>query len=326
MKVVLLKMEKNIMKKLIVIALVFSACLVFAVDEQSILMKRLDSYQTQMTDLSSNLEKLTPEEINSILNGRQAPYAILYENTGLYEWQLLPQCYYDYDTDTTNSVININVEYKPNDDYFSTIPVYFFLNTKRPYDLDNYKNLMITAFKSVGTDIIVLYNKVDTKYGYPGFHYCQSFTYSSARWVIDSYFLIVDDVVCVVYYMTNSSFYGNILYQMFFDLILDILEFNNSSGATPKSAYEPINFKLNQNYPNPFNDNTIINYSIAKPSHIKLEIYDSTGRKVKTLFDKYHDVGNYSITFDASGLSSGVYIYRLLNNEGYKSHQMLLIK
>ncbi len=69
--------------------------------------------------------------------------------------------------------------------------------------------------------------------------------------------------------------------------------------------------KLYQNCPNPFNPTTNISYSIKLNSFVKLVIYDLTGREVKTLVNRHQPEGNYSVTFDASNLPSGIYIYKM---------------
>ncbi len=73
----------------------------------------------------------------------------------------------------------------------------------------------------------------------------------------------------------------------------------------------PFEYRLEQNYPNPFNPSTVIQFSVPEQTHVTLTVYDLLGRKVMNLVDSDFSAGNYSVTFDASGLSSGVYIYRL---------------
>ncbi len=70
-------------------------------------------------------------------------------------------------------------------------------------------------------------------------------------------------------------------------------------------------FTLEQNYPNPFNPATAITYTIGKAGYVKLSIYDSAGRLVQTLINQYQNSGKYSIRWNASGLASGIYYYRI---------------
>lgn len=271
-------------------------------------------------------EQNSIQKRSAILNGRSAPYAMIYEHTGLFEWQLFSECYYDWDVDTT-TVVNVDVDYKPNDDCFSTIPAYFYFASKRPYStLEDYKNFMVSIFQAVGTSITVLIDEADSKYGYSGYHYCQSFYYSGTKLVLDCYFAYVENIACAVYYMTGDSFYDNFLYQIFFDLILDVLEFKGSTGASEQKNNIPARFNLSQNYPNPFNSGTTINYSVMTPSNIKLEIFDSKGCLIETLINSYHSPGDYSIKYNAEELASGIYIYRISNLENFKVHRMLLVK
>jgi hypothetical protein len=73
----------------------------------------------------------------------------------------------------------------------------------------------------------------------------------------------------------------------------------------------PSEFSLSQNYPNPFNPITQINYSVLKNSFITLKVYNLLGEEVTTLFEGFKLQGNYTAIFDAKGLSSGIYLYRM---------------
>ncbi len=89
----------------------------------------------------------------------------------------------------------------------------------------------------------------------------------------------------------------------------------------------PKQVTLSQNYPNPFNPTTVINYTLASKTGVKLQVFDITGRSVQTLVDKVEVSGEHSVTFDASALSSGMYFYRLTTEEGVSlTNKMMLIK
>jgi hypothetical protein len=88
----------------------------------------------------------------------------------------------------------------------------------------------------------------------------------------------------------------------------------------------PTKFKLYQNYPNPFNPITVIKFDLPKESFVKLKIFDVLGREVKTLVNEVKLSGSYTIDFNASDLSSGVYFYRLETGNFIEVKKMLLIK
>lgn len=88
----------------------------------------------------------------------------------------------------------------------------------------------------------------------------------------------------------------------------------------------PIAFNLKQNYPNPFNPETNIEFSVVKNGFITLKVYDVLGREIKVLVSEFLDKGNYSILFDGSNLSSGIYIYSLNNGSEVLRKKMLLLK
>ncbi len=89
---------------------------------------------------------------------------------------------------------------------------------------------------------------------------------------------------------------------------------------------DQMKYALNQNYPNPFNPSTIINYQLSANSHVSLKIYDTLGREVRTLVNRNQNKGNYNISFNASQLASGVYIYRLIAGNHVFTKKMLLLK
>jgi len=90
------------------------------------------------------------------------------------------------------------------------------------------------------------------------------------------------------------------------------------------------NFILYQNYPNPFNQSTVIKYEIQKPGYVAVKVYDVTGKEIRTLMNERKTAGSYSVTFDAGGLSSGVYFYKFTYNsresERSEIRKMLYIK
>ena len=88
----------------------------------------------------------------------------------------------------------------------------------------------------------------------------------------------------------------------------------------------PENFVLSQNYPNPFNPSTTLQYSISKSSHVVLEVFNVLGQSVVRLVDEQLAPGTYTSTFNASNLSSGVYLYRLKAGDYVQTLKMVLMK
>ncbi len=88
----------------------------------------------------------------------------------------------------------------------------------------------------------------------------------------------------------------------------------------------PADFVLAQNYPNPFNPATTIKFSLPLQSQVKLSIYNSLGELVSDLIDGKLDAGYHEVLFNANGLASGVYYYRISANEYIDTKKMLLIK
>ena len=89
---------------------------------------------------------------------------------------------------------------------------------------------------------------------------------------------------------------------------------------------EPTEFELSQNYPNPFNPNTTIRFSIPKETQLKINIYNMLGELVETLTEGNYEAGYHKVTFNASPLPSGVYIYRIESNEFVQIKKMVLMK
>ncbi|MEZ4691838.1 MAG: T9SS type A sorting domain-containing protein [Ignavibacteria bacterium] len=85
-------------------------------------------------------------------------------------------------------------------------------------------------------------------------------------------------------------------------------------------------FKLHENYPNPFNPSTLIRFEIPENGHVKLSVYDITGRLIKTLVNEFRNAGTYESAFDGSSLSSGFYFYRLESGRNIETNRMILLK
>ncbi len=105
-----------------------------------------------------------------------------------------------------------------------------------------------------------------------------------------------------------------------------ILAFFNVTTSVGKEKSVPHEFTLHQNYPNPFNPSTTISFSLPRSAWTTLKIYDIAGREVATLIDGDRPAGNQSVTFNASFLASGTYLYHLRSGEFSSLKKMLLVK
>jgi len=85
-------------------------------------------------------------------------------------------------------------------------------------------------------------------------------------------------------------------------------------------------FSLSQNYPNPFNPVTKIKYTLPRDCFVKLEIYNIFGQKVISLVDGKQKTGYKAARWDASFLSSGIYLYRLQAGDFVQARRMILIR
>ncbi|MBI5472559.1 MAG: T9SS type A sorting domain-containing protein [Ignavibacteriae bacterium] len=88
----------------------------------------------------------------------------------------------------------------------------------------------------------------------------------------------------------------------------------------------PTTFHLFQNYPNPFNPTSIVRYDVPRSGFVNITLYDMLGRAIKTLVNEEKTAGTFEISVDASGLSSGVYLYRMQAGTFVQVRKMLLMK
>jgi len=88
----------------------------------------------------------------------------------------------------------------------------------------------------------------------------------------------------------------------------------------------PLTFDLAQNYPNPFNPSTSIKYSIPESGNIRLSVFNIVGEEVAVLAEGFSQAGSFEVTFDASNLSTGVYLYKLQSANSVQTKKMMLLK
>jgi hypothetical protein len=108
--------------------------------------------------------------------------------------------------------------------------------------------------------------------------------------------------------------------KLYFDRYL------NATGIRTNSNEIPNKYSLSQNYPNPFNPVTKIDFSIPKNGLVTIKIYDILGKEVEVITSKIYSAGTYSIDYDGSKLSSGVYFYKLTSGDFSSTKKMMLVK
>ena len=106
----------------------------------------------------------------------------------------------------------------------------------------------------------------------------------------------------------------------------DTLTFTTGVRTSTEDELLPQEYILSQNYPNPFNPSTQIQYALPEATQVTLEVFNSVGQKVMELVNGQQSAGYHTATFDASGLSSGVYLYKLKTPSFTQTKKMLLIK
>jgi len=106
-----------------------------------------------------------------------------------------------------------------------------------------------------------------------------------------------------------------------------IARWNNGATSVEQIGDDiPTTYLLSQNYPNPFNPSTTISFSIPTSEFVTLKVYDMLGREVATLVNENLSAGSYSYNFDASNLTSGVYLYKLQAGKYSETKKMILMK
>jgi uncharacterized delta-60 repeat protein len=104
------------------------------------------------------------------------------------------------------------------------------------------------------------------------------------------------------------------------------IKYSQLTGVQTISSEIPNQYSLSQNYPNPFNPVTVIRYSLIENRFVKLKVYDILGNEVATLVNEKQNAGSYSVDFDGSKLSSGIYFYKLQTDYFSEVKRMTLLK
>ena len=126
-------------------------------------------------------------------------------------------------------------------------------------------------------------------------------------------YLSHDDAVC-----GNLAWYKVMKYS--------IRCIKDSPSGIETESNQLYEYELYQNFPNPFNPVTNIEYKITRTGFVSLKVYDVLGNEVATLISETSNSGKFSIKFDATGLTSGIYYYQLLSDEIIETKKMILLK
>jgi hypothetical protein len=121
---------------------------------------------------------------------------------------------------------------------------------------------------------------------------------------------------------TYSSLYGIDDYVTGY--VIDGVSFGTLSAVDSSRISIPAAYVLRQNYPNPFNPSTTISYALPTQSLVTLKVFNVLGQEVATLVNGLENPGNKSVEFNAAGLPSGVYFYRLQAGS-YSGTKMLMV-
>jgi hypothetical protein len=112
-----------------------------------------------------------------------------------------------------------------------------------------------------------------------------------------------------------------------FTWYFDDVVVNAASTPTSVEGVElPLSYQLHQNYPNPFNPTTTLQFDLPNSSHVTLEVFNVWGQRVDVLADDAYQTGTHSVNFDATGLPSGIYFYRMQAGSFSQTQKMTLVK
>ena len=127
---------------------------------------------------------------------------------------------------------------------------------------------------------------------------------------------MMDELVGIMYF--SHSYY-----KLIPRTDADFVNYTTDVEDGTNTVYE---YKLAQNYPNPFNPSTKINYSIQAEGLVTLKVYNILGQSVATLVNEFKTAGAHTVNFDATKLSSGIYLYKIDSNGFTQTKKMMLVK
>ncbi|MDI6804914.1 MAG: T9SS type A sorting domain-containing protein [Bacteroidota bacterium] len=180
-------------------------------------------------------------------------------------------------------------------------------------DLDNDNKLELVILS--GADLYIFKSNADNSY------YLWYFRRDNAKTSIQFYDFNNDGKKDFIWSKTGTDNQGRLR------LYADIFKASGLSDIKddPYTTI-PQSVKLYQNYPNPFNPSTSIKYEISKRDLVTIVVYDILGREIKTLLNEIKNPGIYTINWNASNLSSGIYYYQLKTSSSTQTKKALLLK
>jgi hypothetical protein len=108
--------------------------------------------------------------------------------------------------------------------------------------------------------------------------------------------------------------------------LIDDLAFTGTTDIPQGNSGEPLSFRLGQNFPNPFNPSTTIDFLLPARARARLVVYNTLGQEVAVLVNGELEFGIHSARFDATGLPSGIYFYRLTAGANMRTGKMNLLQ
>ncbi|GJQ62945.1 MAG: hypothetical protein SCALA702_19980 [Melioribacteraceae bacterium] len=105
-----------------------------------------------------------------------------------------------------------------------------------------------------------------------------------------------------------------------------LVHVDDLTGIDVEEGDIPEDYQLSQNYPNPFNPSTRIKFSLPETTDVSLKVYDVLGKQIANLLSGELNAGNYSVAFNASGLSGGIYFYSLITNSFRSTKKLVVLK
>jgi hypothetical protein len=121
---------------------------------------------------------------------------------------------------------------------------------------------------------------------------------------------------------------GARVYPDIINAIVDTTDINNTgtSAGMLQLYSNSATFSLMQNYPNPFNPSTTISFSLPSKSFVSLKVFDSIGRKMAIIISEEMSAGSYAKQWNAKGVPSGVYFYRLQSGLFIETKKLVLLR